>query len=147
MIDKVFAAKGKVGWYSRKQNKFIMMKISCLGSWYPNFGRVVTFFDLSIDTWPWWEAHQPPRQIHTSCLWTMIDRTGPSDSHLRTIYLCCCVAPRLLWSLRLGLWPLESGTSKIVAKRGGSTTAVVIITLGLMTFGVWHEQISGKARG
>ena len=34
-----------------------------------------------------------------------------------------------------------------MAKHGGSTTAVVIIMLGLMTFGVWHEQDSGKAGG
>ena len=34
-----------------------------------------------------------------------------------------------------------------MAKHGGSTTAVVIITLGLMTFGVWHEQDSGIAGG
>ena len=28
-----------------------------------------------------------------------------------------------------------------------STTAVVIIMLGFMTFGVWHKQDSGKAGG
>ena len=28
-----------------------------------------------------------------------------------------------------------------------NTTAVVIITLGFMTFGVWHERDSGKAGG
>ena len=44
-----------------------------------------------------------PRQIHTSCLWTMIDRTGPLES-----------------------------TS-------------VLIMLGFMTFGVWHERDSGIA--
>ena len=64
-----------------------MTKISCLGSWHPNFG---------------------------SCLWTMIDRTG----HHRAVYICYCVTPQLLLSLRLGLWPSESSTSEIVAKRG-----------------------------
>ena len=58
--------------------------------------------------------HKPTMQICTSCLWTMIDRKGPSESSL----LCCCVTPQLLLSLRLGLWPSESGMSEIVAKQG-----------------------------
>ena len=53
-----------------------------------------------------------PRQIRSSCLWTMIDRTGPSES----IYLSCCVTPQLLLTLCLGLWPSESGMSEIVAR-------------------------------
>ena len=55
-----------------------------------------------------------PTQKGTSFLWTMIDRTGLLESSL----LCCCVTPQLLFSLRLGWWPSESGTSEIVAKRG-----------------------------
>ena len=56
-----------------------------------------------------------PNQIHTRFLWTIIDRTG--QDHQRVISLCCCVTRQLLLSLRLGLWPSESGTSEIVAKR------------------------------
>ena len=52
-----------------------------------------------------------PRQIRTSCLWTMIDRTGSSES---------------------GLFMLLRN---------------VLITLGLMTLWVWHEQDSGIAGG
>ena len=51
-----------------------------------------------------------PRQIR-SCLWTIIDRTGPLESSL----LCCCVTPQLLFSLRIGLWLSESATSEIMA--------------------------------
>ena len=32
-----------------------------------------------------------------------------------------CVTPQLLLSLRLGLWPSQSGTSEIVAKRGAES--------------------------
>ena len=39
------------------------------------------------------------------------------QGHQRVIYLCCCVTRQLLLSLRLGLWPSESGTSEILAKR------------------------------
>ena len=31
-----------------------------------------------------------------------------------------------------------------MAKRGTETTAVVLITLGFMTFGVWHEREVAK---
>ena len=50
-----------------------------------------------------------------SCLWTMIDRTGPTESDFVMML--------------------------------GNTTAVVIIMLGLMTFGVWHKWDSGKVGG
>ena len=32
------------------------------------------------------------------------------------IQLCCCITPQLVLSILLGLWPLESGTSDIVAR-------------------------------
>ena len=43
--------------------------------------------------------------------------------------ICICVGPS------------KSGLFRLLC----STTAVVIIMLGFMTFGVWHEQDSGKA--
>ena len=79
--------------------------------------------------------------------------------------------PQLLFSLRLGFWPSESGTSEIVAKwgqhhsccshytwvcdlrslaerdsgkAGAKTTAVILITLGFVTFGVWQSEIVAK---
>ena len=39
-----------------------------------------------------------PKQIRTSCLLTTMDSTWQLESSL----LCCCVTPRLLFSLRLG---------------------------------------------
>ena len=36
--------------------------------------------------------------------------------------LCCCITPQLLFSLCLGWWPSESGTSEIVAAAAGDRT-------------------------
>ena len=44
--------------HQRNQVSLLMTKISCLGSWYPDFGRVMFFPHLSIyNMWPWWKAH------------------------------------------------------------------------------------------
>ena len=57
--------------------------------------------------------------IYTSCLWTMIDRTGPLESSI------------LSFSLRLGLWPWESGTTEIDAKRGQKPQLLISLRFGL----------------
>ena len=105
-----------------------MTNISRLGSWYPSFGKsdFFFFFFFFFSSWPVDQLHvalvrglinPPDRYIYApDCLWTMIDRTGPSEH----VYLFCCVTPQLLLSLRLGLWPSEPGTSEIVAKLGGN---------------------------
>ena len=66
-------------------NQIVTTKISRLGSWYPNFKRVsfprpVNQLYSSLGDRPINPPPPPPRQICTSCLWTMIDRTGPSES-------------------------------------------------------------------
>ena len=80
-------------------------------------------------------------QIRTSCLWTMIDRTGPSESGL----LCCCITPQLLFST-LGFMS-RVGHKRDSGRAGGRSQAVVLITPGFMTLRVWHERDSGRAGG
>ena len=93
-----------------------MTKISRLGSWYPNFGSIMFF------AWPV-DQHvalvkgplTPGRYAPAVC--------GPwltGQDNQRAVYLCCYVTPQLFLSLCLGLWPLESGISEIVAKGGGA---------------------------
>ena len=93
---------------------FFMTKISRLGSWYPNFGRVFFFPNLLIQHVALLRGPLTRRQISTSCLWSMIDRTGPSERGI-------CMLLRY--------------------------TTAVIITLGFMTFGVWHKRDSSKEGG
>ena len=100
----------------------IMAEISHLGRLIYNFSTSDLFpLDLSINwMWPYVRPINtlpPPKKkkkyiyICTCYLWT----TG--QDHQRVAYLCCWVTPQLP-SLHLGLWPLESGTSEIVQKKG-----------------------------
>ena len=78
-----------------------------------SFGQLVPQF-LKSDFFPW-PVNQlhvalvrdplpppPPRQIHTSCLWIMINRTGPLESSL----LWGCVTPQLFFLITLGFMTL-----------------------------------------
>ena len=61
----------------------------------------------------------------------------------RPINLQANIRTNWLWTAIDRTGPSESGLFMLLQ----NTTAVVIITLGLMTFEVWHERDSGKAGG
>ena len=48
-----------------------------------------------------------------------VDHAWQDRAIREQVYLCWCITPQLLLSLRLGLWPSKSGRSKKVAKWGG----------------------------
>ena len=109
---------------------YIALSTTFVSTWNLLFGQLIPQFrksnfppDLSINyTRPWWEAHWPPPpphththiQLHTSCLWLMIDSTGTLEQFIMLLH-----NTTVLFSLCLALWPSESGVSKIVAWGGG----------------------------
>ena len=91
---------------------------SCMLCFVPGFSFWIKY-TLKKKKWRKSLVLPPPplRQICPSYLWTMTNRTGPSEISL---FMLLRNTTAVALSLRLGLWwPSESGTSEIVAKRRG----------------------------
>ena len=94
-----------------------MTKISCLGSWYPRFERVI------FSPWPINQLHVAlvrgpltPALLYTHQLFVDHDW---QDRAIREQFIMPLCNTTAVVPIRLGLWPLESGTSEIVAWGGG----------------------------
>ena len=88
-----------------------------VGQLMPNFGTVTFLFPSQVNQLHVALVRDPltPRPGYApSICGPWLTRQGHQSVYL----ICCCVTPQLLLSLSLGLRPLESDTSEIVAKQG-----------------------------